>query len=223
MLGEIRDWVEELECRCGVDAWPAPVRRVAVGVALAAVAAVVWRWGFAGAAAEGGGAARAGGDAGVPRAVESSASARPSAPVTVTVHVVGAVRRPGVYRLPGGSRAIDAVTAAGGLLGNADQGSVNLARVVADGEQVAVPVAGAPGGAGSGGGGVPGGPAAKVDINSATAEQLDALPGVGPATAAKIIADRTANGPFRSVEDLLRVPGIGAKKLDALRDLVTAG
>lgn len=227
MLRELRDWAEELLCRAGVDTWPAGAGRAAVLVAVVLLAAAVWRWGFAGGT---GVVSPPGGDgtsrpaAGAP-AHEATAASRPSALATVTVHVVGAVRRPGVYRLPGGSRALDAVTAAGGLLGNADQAAVNLARVVADGEQIAVPVQGAgqASGAGGGAGAAPGAPGGKVDLNTATAEQLDALPGVGPATAAKIVADRTANGPFRSVEDLLRVPGIGPKKLDSLKDLVTVG
>lgn len=220
MLRELREWAEELACRSGVDGWPPAVRRAAGVLAVAALAAVVWRWGLGGGAQ--GGAAEVPEPRSARPSVEAS-SARPAAPATVTIHVVGAVRRPGVYVLAGGSRAMDAVTAAGGLLGNADQAAVNLARVVADGEQIAVPVQGAGGGPpGAGGGGAAGGAAgAKVDLNAATAEQLDALPGVGPATAAKIVADRTANGPFRNVEDLLRVPGIGAKKLDVLKDLVT--
>lgn len=226
MLRELRDWAEELACRAGVDTWPVAARRAAALVAVALVIAAVWRWGLAGGGeawspAEDGASRPAAG----PATREASASARPSAPATVTVHVVGAVRRPGVYLLASGSRAADAVHAAGGLLGNADQSAVNLARVVADGEQIAVPVQGASAGAagGTAAGGARGAPRGKVDLNSATPEQLDALPGVGPATAAKIVADRTENGPFRTVEDLLRVPGIGAKKLDALKDLVTVG
>lgn len=224
MLRELRDWGEELACRAGVDVWPAAVRRGAVVVALALVALAVWRWGLAPSEeASGGGTPVPAPAGGVSR--DATSGGRPAAPATITVHVVGAVRRPGVYVLPGGARATDAVAAAGGLLGNAEQGAVNLARVVSDGEQLLVPVQGAaapgrPGAAGSGSGAGPatGGP---VDLNTATPEQLDALPGIGPATAQKIIADRTENGPFRSVDDLLRVSGIGAAKLDALKDLVT--
>jgi competence protein ComEA len=235
VLRELRDWVEELACRAGVDGWPAGVRRAASLLALGLIALAVWRWGLAGDAGGGATPAGVGGASQRPSAglsKEASASGRPSAPETVTVHVVGAVRRPGVYALRSGSRAADAVAAAGGLLGNADQAAVNLARVVADGEQIAVPVQGAVGAGGAGAGGAGGGAGGaggrgvaggKVDLNTATVEQLDTLPGVGPATAQKIVADRTENGPFRSVEDLLRVPGIGAKKLDALKDLVTAG
>lgn len=157
-----------------------------------------------------------------------SAAGEPSAEATVVVHVVGAVMHPGVYDLPGGSRVVDAVEAAGGALGNAALSSLNLARVLADGEQVYVctaeeVVAGGapsvPSGASAGSGGA----SALVDLNTATAEELDALPGVGPSTAAKIVSDREANGPFATPEDLMRVPGIGAKKFDALKDLVTCG
>jgi competence protein ComEA len=156
--------------------------------------------------------------------VEPSSAAEPAVLATVTVHVVGEVRRPGVYRLPGGSRAADAVAAAGGLLGPADQTAVNLARVVADGEQIAVPREGEAGPAGATTAGAPGAARpGKIDLNTAGEAQLDTLPGVGPATAAKIVSDRTENGPFRTVDDLLRVPGIGPSKFEALKDLVTAG
>jgi competence protein ComEA len=159
------------------------------------------------------------------------AGARGEGPTTVWVHVVGAVHAPGVYELEPGARVGDAVALAGGALGNAAPEGVNLAREVADGEQVHVPTAdewaagggqttaesvaprsGAPGAGGAASG--------AVDINSADATVLETLPGVGPATAQKIIADREENGPFTAVEDLMRVAGIGEKKLDAIRDLV---
>ncbi|MGB4592761.1 MAG: helix-hairpin-helix domain-containing protein [Coriobacteriia bacterium] len=156
-----------------------------------------------------------------------------SSDALVVVHVVGAVMRPGVYTLAVGSRVADAVAAAGGSTGNAAPNAVNLARVLADGEQVYLPTAdeasatAAAGGAGvlAGGIAVAGGATAagKVDINRATAAELDALPGVGPATAQKIVDDRAANGPFKTIEDLMRVSGIGEKKFDALKDLVTVG
>jgi competence protein ComEA len=157
-----------------------------------------------------------------------------STPALLVVDVVGAVRRNGVVRLPAGSRVIDAVTAAGGATADADLVRLNLAAPVADGARIAVPRfgapapqvdpvavtgAGAPPGTGANGGGAPS-RSSPVDINSATAEQLDALPGIGPATAAAIIADRQANGPFRSVDDLGRVRGIGDAKLAQLRGLV---
>jgi len=226
MLRELRDWAEELACRAGVDEWPVAARRAAVVVALALVALAAWRWGLApGGEALGGGATVPAPAGGASR--DATSAGRPAAPATITVHVVGAVRRPGVYVLPGGARATDAVAAAGGLLGNAEPAAVNLARVVTDGEQLVVPVQGAvtpvrpAGTTAATGGGAGAGTAGPVDLNTATIEQLDALPGIGPATAQKIVADRTENGPFRSVDDLLRVTGIGAKKLDALKDLVT--
>ena len=144
------------------------------------------------------------------------------APGRLVVDVTGAVRRPGVYRLPVGARVQDAVRRAGGATPRADSAAVNLAAKVADGQQILVPerapVAGAaPRPSVAGGGAAPAGP---VSLNSATAEQLDQLDGVGPATAAKIIAWRTANGGFSSVDDLAQVAGIGPKKLEALRPQV---
>ena len=152
---------------------------------------------------------------------------RPAAQGSV-VHVAGAVRRPGVYRLPAGARVQDAVRRAGGARPGADVNAVNLAAKVADGQQVVVPKrAGAGGAAAPAGGGssagatagaAPAGP--PISLNSATAEQLDTLDGVGPATAQKIIAWRTQHGGFRSIADLGQVPGIGPKKLAAIKDRV---
>jgi competence protein ComEA len=146
------------------------------------------------------------------------------------VHVAGAVRTPGLYELPSGSRVGDAVTVAGGTLEGASLSAVNLARLLDDGEQVYVPsdaeveageapaaAAHSQGDAGSSQGS---GAAAGVDINRAGATELEALPGVGPATAAKIISDREANGPFASPEDIMRVPGIGEKKFESMRELI---
>jgi competence protein ComEA len=145
----------------------------------------------------------------------------------VVVHVVGAVRRPGLYRLAQGARVADAVARAGGSTRKADLALVNLAALVSDGEQVVVPrrgagaaggPAGAAGGAGaSSGSGIPTGP---VHLNSATVEQLDALPGVGPVTAQKIVDYRQKHGAFTSVDELDAVSGIGPARLDQLRDLV---
>jgi competence protein ComEA len=149
------------------------------------------------------------------------------------VHVVGAVRHPGLYRVASGARVADAIAQAGGLLGSASQAAVNLARQVSDGEQIVVPTqdevagGGAAGASASGPGAAtsPGGSAGasagvRVNINTADAVALDSLPGVGPSTAAKIVAEREQNGPFASPDDLARVTGIGPKKLEALRDLV---
>ncbi len=136
----------------------------------------------------------------------------------VVVDVVGAVRRPGLYRLPQDSRIADAVTRAGGTTAKADLAQVNLAAPLADGEQVVVPQRGAPGAAGSASS--PGVPAGPVQLSTATLEQLDTLPGVGPATAQKILDYREKHGAFSSVDELDAVPGIGPKRLEQLRELV---
>jgi competence protein ComEA len=145
---------------------------------------------------------------------------------SVVVHVAGAVRRPGVYRLRAGARVDDAVRRAGGASHGADLTAVNLAAKAEDGRQVVVPVravAPAAGGAsvpgpGAGAGGAPGAP---LNLNQATAEQLDTLDGIGPGLAAKILAFREEHGGFGSVDELDQVPGIGATRLEALRELVT--
>ncbi|MCU1366903.1 MAG: comEA [Ilumatobacteraceae bacterium] len=153
-----------------------------------------------------------------------------TAPASILVYVAGAVASPGVVELPATARVEDAIAAAGGLAGNADLDSVNLAAVVRDGDRIWVPRSGEPvptvvlpsgGAAAPVGSGVAASPAAPIDLNRATAEDLDALPGVGPATAAAIVAYREANGPFGSVDGLLDVRGIGPAKLDAIRALIT--
>jgi len=147
---------------------------------------------------------------------------------TVFVHVSGAVRHPGVYEMPEASRVIEAVDAAGGLLADASDDSVNLARILVDGEQVVVPTHDEAS-AGSAAPPITTGRSAGVsgagnliDLNTADVALLDTLPGVGPSTAQKIVAEREANGKFAAVDDLGRVAGIGPKKLDALKDLVCA-
>ena len=140
----------------------------------------------------------------------------------VVVDVVGAVRRPGLYRLEQGSRIADAVACAGGATRKADLALINMAAPLADGEQVVVPKRGpggaaVPGGAAAAGPGVPAGP---VHLSTATLEQLDALPGVGPVTAQKILDYRQEHGAFTSVDELDAVPGIGPARMDTLRDLV---
>lgn len=140
----------------------------------------------------------------------------------VVVHVVGAVRSPGLLRLPEGSRVIDAVERAGGARRNADLASVNLAAPLVDGTQVVVPFRRASAHAGGGGGAPPStGPTPPVSLSSATLEELDALPGVGPVTAQRILDYRAEHGPFASVDDLDAVPGIGPARMEQLRDLVT--
>ncbi|MGL6280317.1 MAG: helix-hairpin-helix domain-containing protein [Gaiella sp.] len=141
----------------------------------------------------------------------------PRAVGRLVVHVVGAVRRGGLYRMRDGARVADALGRAGGPTRRADLTAVNLAAPLVDGQQVIVPVrvaagAGAPAGAPA--------PGAKVSLNSATVDQLDELPGIGPVTAEKIVAWRTTNGPLRSVDDLDAIPGIGPARVEQLRDLV---
>jgi competence protein ComEA len=155
-----------------------------------------------------------------------------AAPVrrVVVVHVVGAVRRPGLFHLREGARVADAVARAGGATRRADLAALNLAAPLVDGVQVFVPpkvstasFSEAPAGGASrssgSGAGFAGGP--KPSLATATLEELDALPGVGPITAQKILDYRTEHGPFRSVEELDAVPGIGPARIEQLRDLVT--
>jgi competence protein ComEA len=151
----------------------------------------------------------------------ASAAGAPHA--RVVVDVVGAVRQPGLYRLEQGSRIADAIARAGGATPKAELAQVNLAAPLADGEQVVVPKRGAPGAVLPGASRLPSGagtPAAPIQLSTATLEQLDSLPGVGPATAQKILDYRTKHGAFSSVDELDAVPGIGPKRLDQLRDLV---
>jgi competence protein ComEA len=135
----------------------------------------------------------------------------------LVVHVVGAVRRAGLFRLPEGARVADALARAGGPTKRADVSAVNLAAPLVDGQQVVVPRRGPPGSAPAGA------PAAgsKVSLAIATIEQLDELPGIGPVTAQKIVDWRATHGPFRSVDDLDAIPGIGPARVEQLRDLVT--
>ncbi len=166
-------------------------------------------------------------------------SAAPTADAPVVVSVVGLVETPGLVTLTPGARVADALSAAGGALAGADNIGLNLARRLADGEQVLVGIAPPPDGPRALGSSVSGAapaapapqptgagaappPGAVVDLNAATAEQLDALPGIGPVTAAAIVAWRAEHGRFTSVEQLGEVDGIGPARLDRLRDLVRA-
>jgi competence protein ComEA len=148
-----------------------------------------------------------------------------TSPATVIVHVAGAVRRPGVHELATWARVHTAIDAAGGATPDADLDGLNLASPLADGQRIYVPVAGEVDPASVPtwvpGADVPVTDPGPLDLNRAGAADFEALPGVGPATAAAIIDDRARNGPFASVDDLDRVPGIGPAKLAALRDLVT--
>ncbi len=152
-------------------------------------------------------------------------------PAPAFVHVAGSVRVPGVYELGSDARVHDAIEAAGGPTVDADLDGLNLAASLADGQRVYVPVTGevdpasvpTGGGAVASAGGSAGADAAAapVDLNTATVEQLQTLPGIGPATAAAIVDDRQRHGPFMSVAELERVPGIGPAKMVAVADLVT--
>jgi competence protein ComEA len=154
----------------------------------------------------------------VPRPVRVAAPAARTVAATIYVDVVGAVRRPGLYRLKEGARVADAVSRAGGPTPKAELELVNLAARISDGEQVVVPRRGAGGAVGvASAGSAPGGP---VHLNSATLEQLDALPGIGPVTAQKILDYRQEHGAFGSVDELDGVPGIGPARLADLRPLV---
>ena len=151
--------------------------------------------------------------------------AETAATTAVVVDVVGAVRKPGLYRLEQGARIADAVARAGGATPKADLALINLAAPLADGEQIVVPKRGAAGpgaptaaAGSSGSGSAPsGGP---VHLSTATLEQLDSLPGIGPVTAQKILDYRQKHGVFTSVDELDAVPGIGPARLDQLKDLV---
>jgi competence protein ComEA len=212
---------------------------VAVLACVAVAAGVAWfRAGIAPSASAPGRPAVSSGSSG------STATFAPPTSVFVTttttgaivVDVVGAVRAPGVVSLPASTRVIDAIRAAGGASPGADLARLNLAAKLADGTRIAVPLAGQqppavdpsavsgssdPSVAGPGAGSVGGGAAAAVNVNTATAAQLEALPGIGPMLAAAIVQERERSGPFRSVDELTRVPGIGDGRLSQLRDLVT--
>lgn len=157
----------------------------------------------------------------------SAASTPESVAASIFVHIDGAVVAPGVYELTGSlPRVNDAVIAAGGLAGDADTSALNLAAVLSDGEKIHVPRRGeaiASGQASSGpASGSDGGASSSgvININTATAEELDSLPGIGPSTAAAIVEDRERNGPFASPEDLMRVSGIGEGKFSKLKDQI---
>lgn len=174
-----------------------------------------------GAGVGGGSGARGAGDSG---GSERAVRVERSGGGPAVVDVAGAVRRPGVYRLPASSRVDDAVREAGGATRKADLGGVNLAAKVEDGRQYLVPerapAGAAPAGDPTAAGAGAGRPAQPLNLNTATAEQLDQLDGVGPETARKILAYRQQKGGFRSVDELDQVPGIGPQRLATLRELV---
>ncbi len=217
---------ETFRGRVGLDPGPVLLVVALVAVAVTATALVAFRMG---------------GDAeAVPRVPDRSSSsgspsalvpvrsspttgaASPGAATSVTVDVAGKVRRPGVATLPAGSRVVDALERAGGPRGRVDLSALNLARVLVDGEQILVGRSSRRGGlAASASAAAPDPAGALVNINTATSEQLDTLPGVGPVTAQKILDWRGANGAFSSVDELLEVDGIGEKTLADLAPHVT--
>jgi competence protein ComEA len=170
-----------------------------------------------------GGAGAAAGPSGAPASAGATGSPAPSSSPgeVLYVHVAGAVAAPGLYLLDPGARVADALAAAGGFTEAAERAAVNLARRLVDGEQILVPergVAALPGGTGpAAAAGTTGG---IVSLSTATAAQLEELPEIGPATAAKIVAYREEHGPFTSVDQLLEVPGVGEKTLEAFREQV---
>ena len=165
-----------------------------------------------------------------PAPVSSAAYPTPSAQPHLAVHVLGAVNRPGVVQLPPGSRVADAIQAAGGLTPEANPGELNLAAVLPDGAQVVIGTRSQPRGEVRGAGAAPapagaagsaGAASTKVNLNTATAEQLDALPGVGPVTAQAILQHRQRRGRFTKVSELQEVDGIGPKTYAQLVNHVT--
>jgi competence protein ComEA len=150
----------------------------------------------------------------------SQESASPSPTVTIIVDVAGEVARPGVYEFDEGDRVIDAIERAGGQLPKADLSLLNLAAPLTDGTQILVPKAGPPGVVVPGGGTV-GSSGGLININSASATELETLSGIGEVLAATIVEYREQNGPFASVDDLMDVSGIGPATLEEIRDQVT--
>ncbi len=164
-----------------------------------------------------------------PRASDAPVPGPSSTPAEIVVDVAGRVRHPGVYTFHVGDRVVDAIEAAGGALPGSDLTSLNLAALLTDAEQIVVGKVGAGGsasgtsvgGSSSGGSGGSGAPGEKVNINTATADQLEALPGIGPVLAQRIVDYREQHGPFRSIRDLLNVSGIGDSHMADLEPLVT--
>ena len=149
---------------------------------------------------------------------EERAAGGPATPPRLVVYVVGAVRHSGLVHLPEGARVADALERAGGPTRRADLALVNLAAPVADGQQIVVPVRVS---AAVAGGAAMAGAPSKVSLASATIDQLDELPGIGPVTAQKIVDWRQTHGALRSVDDLDAIPGIGPARVEQLRELLT--
>jgi competence protein ComEA len=202
-------------------------------VCVAIAAGVAWfRAGIAPSAPASGPAPRATSERS-PSTTQPAVTSTSVAVAPIVVDVVGAVRAPGVVSLRADARVVDAIRAAGGPSAGADLVRLNLAAKVADGARVAVPRLGEPppavdpsavtGGAtpGDATAGASGAAAGPINVKTATADELEALPGIGPTLAAAIVQERDRNGPFRSVDELTRVPGIGEGRLAQLHDLVT--
>jgi len=189
-----------------------PARRL-LALALLALVVLVVAWRHLAAAGPAAGALRV---APIVPASPARASAAAAAPALV-VDVAGAVRRPGLVRLPKGARVADAVARAGGLTRRAERSGVNLAAPVSDGEQVLVPERGAAAAAPGAAAAAAAGP---VSLSAASAEQLDTLPGIGPVTAQKIVTYRQQHGSFTSVDGLDAIPGIGPARIAELQGLV---
>jgi competence protein ComEA len=134
-------------------------------------------------------------------------------PGTVTVYVTGAIAHPGVYTLPDGSRLDAAVKAAGGFVPGAEQQNINLAMILKDGQQIDVPGIVDTSHVNAG----------RVNINTATVSDFDALPGIGPTTAQAIVDFRLQNGPFQTIQDIQNVPGVGPATFDGIKDYITVG
>jgi len=158
--------------------------------------------------------------------------AHTATPAPIQVEVAGAVLRPGVYELPAGARVADALDTAGGLVPNADAEALSLARPLQDGEKLVAPTARPTSAAASSApepavavrsGDIELGGLSLLDINTASAQELEALPAIGPVTAQAIVDYRTANGPFRSVEEITKVKGIGPATLEKIKLLITVG
>lgn len=173
-------------------------------------------------------------DAGAGASAAPDQAIATDAGVTIFVHVLGAIARPGLFQLSDGDRVMDAIAAAGGLTAEADPAGVNLARLLSDGEQFYVPRQGevppelpaavggsAVGGTGVGNSGGANAKAPKVNLNTATVADLDSLPRIGPTMAQRILDYRTKNGRFRSIDGLRDVAGIGDKTFEALKDFIT--
>lgn len=156
-----------------------------------------------------------------PAPVVVAPSAVPSTSTPITVHVAGEVKRPGVYSFDEGARVIDAVRAARGFTAKADRTAVNLARLLADGEQIVVPRRGPNGAPAAASSAAPGSPGALININTATVAELETLPGVGPVLAQRIIDYRDQHGPFTKPEDLQNVSGIGPKTYESIAPHIT--